>query len=204
MTREQAELSLWNGFSLASELSSTADIMGIGELGIGNTTPATIIACASCHLSPKLVTGRGTGLSDEALKHKIDIIEKVIQNRSPNPVDGLDLLMNVGGYEIGGMAGFILGCAKHKKPVIIDGLICTAAAVIAHLICPTASQYVIAAHLSQEPAQAAMLKLLDKRPLLDLSLRLGEGTGAALAMPLVDCAQGLLCDMMTLEDAMAL
>jgi nicotinate-nucleotide--dimethylbenzimidazole phosphoribosyltransferase len=118
--------------------------------------------------------------------------------------DGLDILMKVGGLEIGAMAGFILGCAKTKTPLLLDGLISTSAAVIADLICPLTRHYVIATHEGQEPAHHAMLEHLGKSPLFNLSLRLGEGTGAALAMPMVDSAQGLLCDMMTLDEALSL
>jgi nicotinate-nucleotide--dimethylbenzimidazole phosphoribosyltransferase len=204
MSEEQAQTSILQGYALALECCEQYDIVGLGELGIGNTTAATAIACAALGLDPMAVTGRGTGLDDEGLHHKAKVICEVLNKRQPMAQDGLDILMKVGGLEIGAMAGFILGCAKTKTPLLLDGLISTSAAVIADLICPLTRYYVIATHEGQEPAHHAMLEHLGKSPLFNLSLRLGEGTGAALAMPMVDSAQGLLCDMMTLDEALSL
>ncbi len=201
MTREQAVRCVETGIGIADQLAGDTDIFGTGDMGIGNTTPSSAIASTITGASPTDVTGRGTGIDDDRLDHKVEVIERAIKVNSPDPDDGLDVLSKVGGFEIGGLAGVILGAARRQKPVLIDGLISTAGALIAHALCPAAADYMISAHMSVECGHQLMLNHLDKRPLLNLDLRLGEGTGAAAAMPLVECATRILTDVATFEEA---
>ena len=201
MTRAQAQQSIQTGIALARELGERIDVFGTGDMGIANTTPsAAILACLTA--SPvEDVTGRGTGIGDQQLLHKIDVIFRSLAINKPRPADALDVLAKVGGFEIGGIAGLILGAAAQHKPVVIDGFISTAGAMIAHLLSPACTDYMIAAHRSQELGHRFMHKHLGKLPLLDLNLRLGEGTGAALAMHLVDAAVAVLTEVATFEEA---
>jgi nicotinate-nucleotide--dimethylbenzimidazole phosphoribosyltransferase len=183
------------------DLVQETDLFGTGDMGIGNTTPSAAVLCALTGASPGEATGRGTGIDDQRLEHKIDVVRRAIDTNQPHPDDGLDVLSKVGGFEIGGLAGLALAAAAARKPVLVDGLISTAGALIAHALCPESADYMIAAHRSVEQGHALMLRHLNKRPLLELDLRLGEGTGAAAAMPLVDCAARLLTDVATFEEA---
>ena len=219
MSRDDAARSIEAGIELAFELSApckgrntsphlcqgalsgNSDVFGTGEMGIGNTTPSAAIAAAITGCSAAEATGRGTGIDDEQLQHKINVVQRALDKNQPDPSDALDLLAKVGGFEIGGIAGLILGAASQQKPVLIDGFISTAGALIAHALAPDAGDYMIAAHRSQESGHMAMLKHLNKRPLLDLDLRLGEGTGAALAMTLLDAAVAILTRVSTFEEA---
>jgi nicotinate-nucleotide--dimethylbenzimidazole phosphoribosyltransferase len=171
-------------------------------MGIGNTTPSTAIVSAITSTPVAEVTGRGTGLDDDQLNHKIGVIEKALQVNKPDPQDGLDVLAKVGGFEIGGIAGMILGAAALRKPILVDGFISTAGALIAHSLAPSCKDYIIASHRSVEQGHRVMHSHLGCEPLLDLNLRLGEGTGGALAMNIVEAAQRVLCDMATFEEAM--
>ncbi len=201
MSREEAVRCLEAGIEIAGELGDTTDLFGTGDMGIGNTTPSAAIAAAVTGQPVGQVTGRGTGIDDEGLAHKIEVIQKALELNRPDPADGVDVLAGVGGFEIGGIAGLILGAASLKKPVLIDGFISTAGALIAQTLAPDAADYMIAAHQSAEPGHALMLAHLGKRPLLDLDLRLGEGTGGALAMPLVEAAVRILTEVRTFEEA---
>lgn len=201
MSKDQAVKTLETGIRLAVELSETTDVFGTGDMGIGNTTPSTAIAATLTGLSAAKLTGRGTGIGDEQLKHKIKIVEKSLKVNEPDPSDGIDVLAKVGGFEIGGIAGLILGAASCRKPVVVDGFISTAGALIAQALSPICTDYIIAAHCSVEPGHKTMLDRLGKYPLLDLQLRLGEGTGAALAMHLVDAAVRVLTEISTFEQA---
>ena len=201
MTRDEAIRSVEAGIEIAEELGTTTDVFGTGEMGIGNTTPSSAIVCALSGCPAADATGRGTGLEDDQLRHKIGIIQRCLDVNQPDPADALDVLAKVGGFEIGGLAGLILGAASMRKPVLIDGFISTAGALIAQRLAPTAAEYMIAAHRSMEPGHGIALGLLGKEPLLDLSLRLGEGTGAALAMNLVEAAARILTEVATFEDA---
>lgn len=201
MTKEQALEAIHTGIEIANELAYDTDVFGTGDMGIGNTTPSSAIVSAITGASPADVTGRGTGIDEEGLEHKIQVIEQALDVNSVDPTDGIDVLSKVGGFEIGGLAGLILGAAQHRKPILIDGLISTAAALIAHLLAPASADYMIAAHLSVECGHEIMLDHLGKQPLLDLDLRLGEGTGAAAAMPLLECAARTLTDIATFEEA---
>jgi len=173
MTKEQAIKSIEIGIDIANNLASKSDIFGLGEIGIGNTTSATAILCAITKSEPATVTGRGTGINDKYLKNKIAAIEKALDLNKPNKNDALDILQKVGGFEIGAMAGFILGAAANRRPIIIDGLICTSSALIAQLLCPKICDFIIASHEGIEPGHKLMLKHLNKKAYLNLGLRLG-------------------------------
>ena len=201
MTEAEAIGAIEAGIEIASELADSVDIFGTGDMGIANTSPSTAILAAVTGMSVADITGRGTGIEDEQLSHKIAMIEKALEVNSPDASDGIDLLSKVGGFEIGGIAGLILGAAAQKKPVIIDGFISTAGGLIAQLIAPDCTDYIIAGHCSVEPGHKAMLERLGKSALLDLDLRLGEGTGSALAMNLVDAAVRVLTEISTFEEA---
>lgn len=201
MTREQAVLAVEAGIEVVHALADDTDVFGTGDMGIANTTPSTAVAAALTGLPVAELTGRGTGIDDGQLARKIAVVEKALQLNRPDPRDPLDVLAKVGGFEIGGIVGVVLGAAARRKPVVIDGFISTAGAMLAHALCPTAGQYVIAAHRSAEPGHRAMHARLGKEPLLDLGLRLGEGTGAALAMTLVEAAQRILTEVATFDEA---
>ena len=201
MSREEAIRCVEAGIEIARDLEAETDVFGTGEMGIGNTTPSAAIAATMTDCSPEEATGRGTGIDDDQLKHKTGVVKQALDVNRPDPSDGLDVLAKVGGFEIGGIAGLILGAASQRKPVIVDGFISTAGALIARALAPEATDYMIAAHRSQEAGHGAMLKHLDKAPLLDLDFRLGEGTGAALAMGLLDAAVAILTKVSTFEEA---
>lgn len=201
MSRDEAVCSITAGIEIANELNTTTDLFGTGEMGIGNTTSSSAIVALLSGKSAQEVTGRGTGIEDEQLLHKIEIINKALILNQPNPSDAIDILSKVGGFEIGGIAGLILGAAAHRKPVVVDGFISTAGALIAQALCPEVTDYIIAAHQSVERGHVAAWALLNKEPLLDLSLRLGEGTGAALAMNLVEASVRILTEVATFAEA---
>ena len=201
MTRTHAVMAVEAGIEVANLLDSEVDVFGTGEMGIGNTTPSTAIAAVLTGKPVAELTGRGTGIDDERLRHKITVVERAIARNRPDPKDGLDVLAKVGGFEIGGIAGLILGAAANKKPVIVDGFISTAGAMIACSLEPFVRDYIICAHRSVEPGHGALLASLKRKPLLDLNLRLGEGTGAALAMHLVDAAAAVLTEVATFAEA---
>jgi len=201
MSRSEAIQSIETGIQIAVGLGASCDLLGTGDMGIGNTTPSSAIIAAFTGASPAEVTGRGTGIDDDQFRHKIGVIEKILQTNKPDPGDALDVLAKVGGFEIGGIAGLIIGAASMQKPILIDGLISTAAALIAYGLAPASADYMIAAHMSVEQGHKAALEFIGKRPLLDLNLRLGEGTGGALAMPLVDGAVRILTQVATFEEA---
>ena len=202
MSPAMARRAVESGIDVANQLAADFDIFGTGDMGIGNTTPSTVIAAVCTGKSPEELTGRGTGLDDSQLTHKISIIKKILEVNSPNPKDGLDILAKVGGFEIGGIAGLILGAASHRKPVLVDGFISTAGALIAYKIEPFIRDYLIFSHRSVEPGHRYMQEMLGcTRPLLDLNFRLGEGTGAALAMNLVEAAVSILTEVATFAEA---
>jgi nicotinate-nucleotide--dimethylbenzimidazole phosphoribosyltransferase len=201
MTRAQAVRSIEAGIEIANGLADDVDVFGTGDMGIGNTTPSTAIVAAITGAAVADVTGRGTGIDDTQLQHKIAVIQKALNVNRPNPKDGLDVLAKVGGFEIGGIAGVILGAAAQHKPVLVDGFISTAGALIAQRLCPASADYMIAAHRSVESGHRLMHQHLGKEPLLDLNMRLGEGTGAALAMNLVDAAARILTEVATFAEA---
>jgi len=201
MSREDAVRSVEAGIEVARELGASFDLFGTGDMGIGNTTPSSAIVAAVTGVPPARVTGRGTGIDDSQFQKKVSVVEKVLRVNNPDPKDPLDLLAKVGGFEIGGIAGLILGAASMQKPVLIDGFISAAGALIACGIAPEAADYVIAAHRSVEQGHRVALDYMSKQPLLDLDLRLGEGTGAALGMTLTEAAVRILTEVATFEEA---
>jgi len=201
MTRTHAVMAVEAGVEVANQLAAEVDVFGTGEMGIGNTTPSTAIAAVFTGIKVAELTGRGTGIDDARLRHKIAVIEKALAVNKPNGKDGLDVLAKVGGFEIGAIAGLIIGAAAQRKPVIVDGFIATAGAMIAYSLEPFVRDFIICAHRSIEPGHGALLEKLQRRPLLDLNLRLGEGTGAALAMQLVDAAVAILTEVATFAEA---
>lgn len=163
-------------------------IIGIGEIGVSNTTPSTAILSVMSGRDPIDIVDFGAGLPSQELKHKADVIRKAIEINNPNPTDGIEVLAKVGGFEIGGMVGVILGCAANRIPVVIDGFISYAAALIANRINPKSLDYLIPSHLSGQKGARLALDILKMNPILDMNMCLGEGSGAALAMPIIDSA----------------
>lgn len=201
MSRQEAVQCVETGIEIVDHLSGEVDLFGTGDMGIGNTTPSAAIASVMTGRNVEEITGRGTGIDDEQWRRKIEVIKKCISVNQPDVNDPLDILSKLGGLEIGGIAGLILGAAAHRKPVIVDGFISTAGALIAARLCPRAADYMIASHRSAEKGHGLMLEFLGKKALLDLDLRLGEGTGSALAMNLVDAAVRILTEVATFEEA---
>ena len=202
MTRAQAEESIQSGIEIAlAEISRGADIIGTGDMGIGNTTPSAAIACVLTKKHPKEIAGRGTGMDDEGLNQKVSTIERALDVNKPNANDGLDVLAKVGGFEIGGLAGVMLGAASKNIPVMVDGFISTAAAMVAASLAPQCKDYLISAHRSKENGHGIMLEWLGLKPLLDLDMRLGEGTGSALGISIAEAACKILTEMATFDEA---
>jgi len=202
MTREEAVRSIEAGIEIVDELTAEGPVhlIGTGDMGIGNTTPSTaIIAVYSGIPVPKLA-GRGTGIDDDGLRKKITAIEKGLALHRPDPKDPVGVLEKVGGLEIGGLAGLVIGAAAHGIPVVCDGLIATAGALIACELAPAARPYLFAGHNSVEIGHRYMLEHLDLQPLLHLGFRLGEGTGAVLAMTLMDAATRILAEIKTFAE----
>jgi nicotinate-nucleotide--dimethylbenzimidazole phosphoribosyltransferase len=202
MTGAQAVKALENGIEvLNAEAKKGLDIVGTGDMGIGNTTASSAIFAALSGKTAAEVTGRGTGISDEQLQHKIDVIERALDKNKPNPGKPLEVLAKVGGFEIGGLAGVMLGAAAAHIPVVIDGFISGAAALIATALSPQAKDYIIAAHVSAESGHALMLNYMGLKPLMSLDMRLGEGTGAALGLFIAEAGVRTLVEMATFAEA---
>jgi nicotinate-nucleotide--dimethylbenzimidazole phosphoribosyltransferase len=202
MSRDEAIAAIDIGLEMASQLvGDGVRMVGLGEMGIGNTTAASSIVAIITGRPPSEVTGRGTGIDDPGWRHKIAVIERALDVNRLDPADPIGVLAAVGGLEIGVLAGFALGAAAERIPVIVDGFITSAAALIAARLCPALAPRLIAAHRSVEPGHTVVLDELHIRPLLDLDLRLGEGTGTALAMILVDAAVHVRDEMATFESA---
>ncbi|ODS30821.1 MAG: nicotinate-nucleotide-dimethylbenzimidazole phosphoribosyltransferase cobT [Candidatus Scalindua rubra] len=202
MSREQAIKSLEVGIEvLNDELCNGLDIVATGDMGIANTTPSSAIVACLTGQDVSKVTGRGTGLNDNGIEKKISIIKKALDINKPDPLDPIDVLAKVGGFEIGGIAGLCLAAASHRIPVLIDGFISTAGALIACEIEPKVNNYLISAHISAENGHCIALEKLGKKAILDLDLRLGEGTGAVLGMGLVEVGVKILTQMSTFSEA---
>ncbi|MCY4581782.1 MAG: nicotinate-nucleotide--dimethylbenzimidazole phosphoribosyltransferase [Chloroflexi bacterium] len=202
MSRVQAEQCLNAGISLALEVAEDgADIIGAGEMGIGNTTASSAITAALTGRPLNETTGRGTGRNEAEMAHKVAVVERALEVNQSNPDDGLDVLAKVGGFEIGVLAGVVLGGALARRVVVLDGFVSTAAGLIAHRLCPHVGGYLVASHLSAEQGHRVALAHLGLRPLLDLGMRLGEGTGAVLAMGLIETAAACLTEMATFAEA---
>jgi nicotinate-nucleotide--dimethylbenzimidazole phosphoribosyltransferase len=202
MTRSQAEQAVMVGVELATEaVREGIGLIGTGEMGIGNTTPSSAITAAMTGRSVEDVTGCGTGIDESGRRHKVAVIERAIELHRPNPADPLDVLTKVGGLEIGGLVGLMLGAAAARVPVVLDGFIAGAAALIAVGLQPLCREYLIASHRSVEHGHRVILDHLRLNPLLDLDLRLGEGTGACLGMNLVCAAIKIYTEMATFDEA---
>jgi nicotinate-nucleotide--dimethylbenzimidazole phosphoribosyltransferase len=202
MSPEQARRCINEGIAIAAkEVDKGADMIGTGDMGIGNTTAASAITSVICGKTPLKVTGLGTGISEEQRKHKAKIIEQALAVNKIDSTDGLDVLAKVGGFEIGVLAGVILGTAAARRAVVLDGFISGAAGLIAYTLCPRVKDYIIAAHMSVEQGHISALKHMGLEPLLDLKMRLGEGTGAALAMTIIEGASRCLAEMATFGEA---
>lgn len=202
MSREQAIRSVEAGIEIVDQLvaEGRVDLLGTGDMGIGNTTASSAIIAAFSGLEVGKLTGRGTGIDDVALARKVGVIERGLALHMPNPDDPLDVLAKVGGFEIGGLAGLVIGAAAHRLPVVCDGLIATAGALVACELAPQVKPYLFAGHHSVEIGHRHMLERLGTTPLLDLQFRLGEGTGAAMAMHLLDAATRILADIKTFAE----
>ncbi len=202
MSRQEAEQSIITGFQLAAELfQNGVEILGTGDMGIGNTTPSAAIGTVLTGRSLEKMVGRGTGIDERSLSKKQAAVRRGIEVNKPNREDGLDVLSKVGGFEIGGIAGCILAGAFYRHPVVIDGFISTAGALVAHALCPYVKDYLFAGHCSEEQGHRAMLKYLELEPILDLGMRLGEGTGGALAMSIMEGAVRVFNDVLTFGEA---
>jgi nicotinate-nucleotide--dimethylbenzimidazole phosphoribosyltransferase len=202
MSRKQALQAVFVGLEMADHAKSQkADLVGTGDMGIGNTTPSSAILAAVTGLPVNQVTHRGTGIDDAGLVRKIKVIEKALKVNSPDSRDPLDVLAKVGGFEIAGIAGLIIGCAAYRIPVVVDGFISTAGAMIAVALNPRTREYLFASHQSVEVGHQFMWEYIGQKPLLNLSLRLGEGTGAALAMSIIEASVKVLNEMATFSEA---
>ena len=202
MTRDQAERAIMVGIDLATDAARQGmGLIGTGEMGIGNTTSSAAITSVMTAQPVEMVTGRGTGVDDHGYRRKVDVIHQALALHRPDRTDPLDVLSKVGGLEIAGLTGLILGSALARIPVVLDGFISGAAALIAYELQPNCSDYMIASHRSVEPGHQAVLEHLRLTPLLDLDLRLGEGTGACLGMNLVVAAIKIMTEMATFGEA---
>ena len=201
MTRRQAEQALHTGMELVREQQALGvDLLATGEMGIGNTTTSSAVACVLLGRPAEEMTGRGAGLSDQGLQKKKAAIRRALEVNRPDPSDPLDILQKVGGFDIAAMCGVFLGGALYRVPVLIDGLISAVAALCALRLCPAAGKAMLASHVSAEPAGGLVLEALGKQPLITAGMRLGEGTGAVAAMPLLDLALAVYRESYTFEE----
>ena len=202
MSRQEAEQAIRNGFEIGTTLFERGfDILGTGDMGIGNTSPSAAIGSVLTGCAIDVMTGPGTGLNAEGVATKRAVLSEAISRNRPDPKDGIDVLAKVGGFEIGGIAGLILAAAYHRKPIVIDGFISTAGALIAHSLCPTVTEYMFSGHCSEEPGHRYMLQHLKLEPILNLGMRLGEGTGAVLAMDILEASVAMFTRVMTFAEA---
>ncbi len=202
MTREEAIRSIEAGIEVfEEEYKNGIDILGLGDMGIGNTTPSSAVTAVITGLPVEKVTGRGTGVNDGIFENKIEVIKKAIELNKPNPKDPIDVLAKIGGFEIGGLAGSFLAAAAHRTPVVTDGFIVTAGALIAFELEPRVKDYIFASHSSVEVGHRAILEKMGLRPLLNLDMRLGEGTGACLGINLIEAGVKILTQMATFGEA---
>lgn len=202
MTRDEMLAAMQVGIDLADQCRAEGvALVGTGEMGIGNTSPSSAMIAVISGISVRDLTHRGTGINDAALEHKIRVIEQGLALNKPDPKDPLDVLTKVGGLEIAAIAGLVLGCAANSIPVVVDGFISTAGALIASELHPNVRDYIFAAHESVEIGHRFMMERMGVRPILDLDFRLGEGTGAALAMGLIEAGIKIMKEMATFEQA---
>lgn len=202
MTRAEAARAVEVGIDVAEEaITGGANLVAVGEMGIGNTTPSAALTACFTGLGAEAVTGRGTGVDDEVLARKVQVVDRALKVNRPDPNDPLGALAQVGGLEIGAIAGAILACARRRVPVVVDGFIATAGALVAHGLSPEVSGYLIAGHRSVEPGHQAALAHLGVTPYLDMGMRLGEGSGAVLCMHLAEAATRIVSEMATFDSA---
>ncbi len=202
MTKDEAILSIQNGIDVFFDVynKDKIDLIGVGDMGIGNTSSSSGIISVITGISPDETVGRGTGLDDDKLKNKIQVIKKSLKKHSPDKNDPIDILSKIGGFEIGGITGAILASAYKKIPVVIDGIISTAACLLAYKFNKNIIHFIFASHASVEKGQSYALDYMNLNPLLDLQMRLGEGTGAALAMNIIDASSKIMNDMGSFDD----
>lgn len=202
MTREEAIKAIETGIEIVDELVSKGyNVLGTGEMGIGNTTTSAAVLSVLSGIDVEKVTGKGSGLSDEQLNHKIEVIKKAIEVNKPSKDDVIDVISKVGGYDIAGLCGCFLGAAKNRVPIVIDGFIASAAALCAQRLNPYTREFMFPSHLSAEPGAVYMMKELNLEPILNLKMRLGEGSGCPLAFNIIDAALYTMKHMATFEEA---
>lgn len=202
MTRAEAEAAIAVGIELAEAAAGDGvTMLGTGDMGIANTTPATALLAAYLGCPVEDITGRGTGIDDQKLAHKIEVIQRALAVNRARLSDPTETLAALGGFEIAGIAGLVLGAAANRLPVVVDGFISTSGAVAACALCPKARDYLIFSHLSLERGHRVIMQALGARPVLDLDMRLGEGTGAALAMSIIEAAVKIYNEMATFSGA---
>ena len=201
MTRKQAMQAVQAGIDLAGEMKARGyAIIATGEMGIGNTTASSAIASILLDTPAENMTGRGAGLSDAGLMRKVSAIRRAVEVNQPDKNDPVDVLAKLGGFEIAGMAGAFLGGMTHRIPVVIDGVISAVAALVALRICPEAGEFMLASHMSREPAGRLVMEALGLEPVIDAGMALGEGTGAVMLFPMLDMAQRVYCGNHTFHD----
>jgi nicotinate-nucleotide--dimethylbenzimidazole phosphoribosyltransferase len=201
MERAVAAEGVVRGGELGRGLGADAGVVALGEMGIGNTTVAAALTCALLGCEPADTCGRGTGLDEAGVAHKVDVVGRMLAVNEPSAEDPLGALAAVGGFELAVLAGVALGAASERAVILLDGFISTAAALVATRLAPPLEEYLVASHRSPEPGHAVVLDALALDPLLDLELRLGEGSGAALALPLLGAARAILVEMATFGEA---
>ncbi len=202
MTKEEAIQAIEVGIELANRaVEQGVDLLGTGDMGIGNTTPSTALFAALMQEKVENITGRGTGIDDNRLKNKIDVIKDSLEVNKEHLTDPISTLAALGGYEIAGICGLILGGAANKIPMVVDGFISSAGAIVAYKINPVVKEYIFFSHKSQETGHVKFLNWIGEKPILDLGMRLGEGTGAALAMTIIEAAIKIYNEMATFDSA---
>lgn len=202
MSLDEAVRSIRTGVEIVDDLAARGYRMfATGEMGIGNTTPSSALLAALTGMDIESVVGRGTGIGDEALRHKRDVIRRALDTNRPNAEDPLDTLAKLGGFEIAGLVGVILGAAANRCPVVIDGFISSAAALVASRLAPLSAVYMLPSHLSHERGHRLLMEHIGLQPILQMDMRLGEGTGAVMAFPIVEAAVKLMNEMATFESA---
>ncbi len=202
MTTGEAIMSIELGIGLAVDaVEKRYNFLAAGDMGIGNTTPSAAVICALTGLDPEEVVGYGTGINDETWKHKVEVVRKALALHNSDPDFPVDILAKVGGFEIGGIAGVILGGASKRVPVVVDGFVSTAGAIVAITLCPEVKNYIFFSHKSAEGGHGLILQKLGVEPILDLNMRLGEGTGAVLGMFIIEAGVKAYNEMATFEEA---
>jgi nicotinate-nucleotide--dimethylbenzimidazole phosphoribosyltransferase len=202
MTRDQAERCLLEGARIGAKVAGDGSrLVATGDMGIGNTTPSSAITAAITGMPPEVTTGRGAGLNAAELRHKTEVVSRALEANQPDNDDAIDVLAKVGGFEIGVLAGVMLGAASRGGAIVIDGFISGAAALIANGLSPALGDHLFAGHRSAEAGHSIVLDHLGLEPILDLDMRLGEGTGAVLAMTIIETAAACLAEMSTFDEA---